>query len=59
MKNIRFIVLTIAALLSTSVWAQKTYTFDDGVALATDWTVVDNTASVGGTAKCEIVASGK
>lgn len=59
MKNIRFIVLTIAALLSTSVWAQKTYTFDDGVALATDWTVVDNTSSVGGTAKCEIAAPSK
>jgi hypothetical protein len=39
MKNIKLIVLTIVAALSTSVWAEKTYTFDDGVALETDWNV--------------------
>lgn len=59
MRNIKFFILTIFAALTTGVVAQKTYTFDDGVALATDWTVVDNTSSVGGTAKCEIAAAGK
>ena len=39
MKNIKLIVLAIVAALSTSVWAQKTYTFDDGVALENDWNV--------------------
>ena len=53
------LLLTVACLLATNLFAQKTYTFDDGVALATDWTVVDNTASVGGTAKCEIAAPSK
>ena len=59
MRNIKLLALTFITALSTSIWAQKTYTFDDGVALATDWTVTDNTSSVGGTAKCEIVTSGK
>ena len=39
MKNFRFIVLALIATLCTSIWAQKTYTFDDGVALENDWTV--------------------
>jgi len=59
MRNIKLLALTFITALSTSIGAQKTYTFDDGVALATDWTVADNTSSVGGTAKCEIVTSGK
>ncbi len=59
MKNIKLLALTFITALSTSIWAQKTYTFDDGVALATDWTVADNTSSVGGTAKCEIAAPSK
>ena len=59
MKNIKLLALTFITALSTSIWAQKTYTFDDGVALATDWTVADNTSSVGGTAKCEIASPGK
>ncbi len=58
MKNIRFIILTFLAALSTSVWAQKTYTFDDGVALATDWTVTKNVPS-GGNGDCVIAAPGK
>ena len=61
MKNVvkKSFLIAIACLLATNLFAQKTYTFDDGVALATDWTVTDNTATVGGTAKCEIVTSGK
>ncbi len=59
MRNIKLLALTFITALSTSIWAQKTYTFDDGVALATDWTVADNTSSVGGTAKCEIAAPSK
>ena len=58
-KNKKIFLIAIACLLATNLFAQKTYTFDDGVALATDWTVGDNTSSVGGTAKCEIVTSGK
>lgn len=55
-KNKKIFLIAIVCLLATNLFAQKTYTFDDGVALTTDWTVVDNTASVGGTAKCEIAA---
>lgn len=58
MKNIRFIILTFLAALSTSGWAQKTYTFDDGVALSTDWTVTKNVPS-GGNGDCVIAAPGK
>ena len=58
-KNKKIFLIAIACLLATNLFAQKTYTFDDGVALATDWTVTDNTATVGGTAKCEIAAAGK
>lgn len=58
-KNKKIFLIAIACLMATNLFAQKTYTFDDGVALATDWMVVDNTSSVGGTAKCEIVTSGK
>lgn len=58
MKNIRFIIFTFLAALSTSGWAQKTYTFDDGVALATDWTVTKNVPS-GGNGDCVIAAPGK
>lgn len=58
-KNKKIFLIAIACLLATNLFAQKTYTFDDGVALTTDWTVVDNTASVGGTAKCEIAAPSK
>ncbi len=59
MRNIKLLAFVFIAALSTSIRAQKTYTFDDGVALATDWTVANNTASVGGTAKCEIAAPSK
>lgn len=58
-KNKKIFLIAIACLLATNLFAQKTYTFDDGVALTTDWTVVNNTASVGGTAKCEIAAPSK
>ncbi len=58
MKNIRFIIFTFLAALSTSGWAQKTYTFDDGVALSTDWTVTKNVPS-GGNGDCVIAAPGK
>ena len=50
MRNIKLIVLTIATALSTNLWAQKTYTFDDGVALDTDWKV----ESVGEGTTCQI-----
>ena len=59
MRNIKFFILTIFAALTTGVVAQKTYTFDDGVALTTDWTVVDNTATVGGNAIHEIASPSK
>ena len=58
MRNIKLLAFVFIAALSTSIWAQKTYTFDDGVALATDWTVDKNVPS-GGTGKCEIAAPGK
>ncbi|MBR4431800.1 MAG: hypothetical protein IKS76_01205, partial [Paludibacteraceae bacterium] len=56
MKSIRFFVLTLIAALCSTLFAQKTYTFDDGVALETDWTVVTDVPS-GGTAQCEITQS--
>ena len=61
MRNIfkKSLLFIATGLLATNLFAQKTYTFDDGVALATDWTVTNNTATVGGTAKCEIAAAGK
>ncbi len=61
MKSIKFIVVAIFAALNLNIVAQttKTYTFDDGVALATDWTVSNNTATVGGKAICEIAAPSK
>ena len=46
-----------SALFATSALAtEKIYTFDDGVALDTDWTV-DTDVPSGGTATCEITAS--
>lgn len=62
MRNIfKSLFILAACLTANAVWAQgtRTYTFDDGVALATDWTVEDNTASVGGKATCEIAAPSK
>ena len=63
MRNIfKSLFLLLAACLTVNaVWAQgtRTYTFDDGVTLTTDWTVEDNTASVGGKATCEIAAPSK
>lgn len=61
MRNIfkKSLLFIATGLLATNLFAKKTYTFDDGVALATDWTVTNNTATVGGTAKCEIAAAGK
>ena len=56
MKSIRFFVLTLISALCSTLFAQKTYTFDDGVALETDWTVVTDVPS-GGTAQCEITQS--
>lgn len=60
MKNIKFIVLAIITAFSTSIYAQttKTYTFDDGVDLATDWTVNANVPS-GGSGTCTIAAPSK
>lgn len=57
MKGIKFIVLAFLAALSTTVLAQKTYTFDDGVALETDWTVTME--DQGGKATCEIASPSK
>ena len=53
MRNIKLLVLTVLATLSSSVFAQKTYTFDDGVPLTTDWTVTKNVPS-GGNGDCTI-----
>ena len=60
MKSIQIIVLAIIAALSTSVYAQttKTYTFDDGVALETDWTVTKNVPS-GANGTCSIASPSK
>ena len=58
MKNIKFVVLAVLATLCTSILAQKKYTFDDGVALETDWTVVKDVPS-GGNGICEIAAPSK
>ena len=52
-KNKEIILIAIACLLATNLFAQKTYTFDDGVALETDWTVEKNVPS-GGTGTCQI-----
>ncbi len=48
----------VACLAASAAWGQdtKTYTFDDGVDLNTDWKVDTNVPS-GGTAKCEITQS--
>jgi len=44
----------LAAIIMANVaWADKTYTFDDGVALSTDWTV-SSEVPTGGTGTCEI-----
>ena len=56
MRNIKLLAFVFIAALSTSIRAQKTYTFDDGVALETDWTVNTNVPS-GGTAVCEITSA--
>lgn len=58
MKNIKFLVLALFAVLSTSIIAQdvKKYTFDDGVALETDWKVEKDVPSEGA-ATCEITNS--
>ena len=58
MKNIKFVVLAVLATLCTSILAQKKYTFDDGVALETDWTEVKDVPS-GGNGICEIAAPSK
>lgn len=58
MRNIKLLALTFITALSTSIWAQKTYTFDDGVALETDWTVEKNVPS-GGTGTCQIASPSK
>ena len=52
-KNQKIFLIAIACLLATNLFAQKTYTFDDGVALETDWTVEKNVPS-GGTGTCQI-----
>lgn len=58
MRNIKFFILTIFAAFTTGVVAQKTYTFDDGVALDTDWTVkIDAPSGAKGT--CEIASPSK
>ncbi|MBR1558412.1 MAG: InlB B-repeat-containing protein [Prevotella sp.] len=57
MKTKLFTLLTLLLCAITSAWAEdsatKTYTFDDDVALATDWDVVTDVPS-GGTAGCVI-----
>ena len=59
MKSIKFIVVAIFAALNLNIVAQttKTYTFDDGVTLATDWTVNMDVPS-GGKGTCEIASPG-
>ena len=49
-KSLLFIA---TSLLATNLFAQKTYTFDDGVALETDWTITKDVPS-GGTGDCAI-----
>ena len=53
----KLFTLTLAILASFSLWAAdvKTYTFDDEVALSTDWEVVTDVPS-GGSAVCEITS---
>lgn len=60
MKSIKFIVVAIFAALNLNIVAQttKTYTFDDGVALATDWNADLNVPS-GGKGTCEIASPSK
>lgn len=60
MRNIfkKSILFIATGLLATNLFAQKTYTFDDGVALATDWTVNKEVPS-GGTGDCTIAAPNK
>lgn len=57
-KNIKkSIFVVMACLVASAVFADtKTFTFDDNVALETDWTVATEVPS-GGTAKCEISQS--
>ncbi|MBQ8939790.1 MAG: Ig domain-containing protein [Paludibacteraceae bacterium] len=52
-----FLILA-AYFLASTLWAQKTYTFDDNVALATDWTV-NKTVPDGGNGDCTIAAPSK
>ena len=54
MRKVKLFALALMAMFSLSAMADvKTYTFDDNVALDTDWEVVTNVPS-GGQAKCEI-----
>lgn len=56
-KWFTLLVLFVAAVTSAQAQATtKTYTFDDGVALSTDWDVTTDVAS-GGVAKSEITSS--
>ena len=55
MRNIfkKSLLFIAAGFMASNLFAQKTYTFDDGVALATDWTVNKDVPS-GGTGDCAI-----
>ena len=57
MKKLFTLAAALLASFSLSIMADtKIYTFDDDVALATDWNVTTNVPS-GGTATCEITTS--
>lgn len=61
MKNaLKGLFIVVSCLMASNLWGQNTtikkYTFDDGVALATDWTVA-TTVPAGGEAICEITQS--
>ena len=59
MRKLFTLTLALLASFSIGVWGAaitKNYTFDDGVALTTDWTVSKDVPS-GGTGTCEITTS--
>ena len=61
MRNaLKGLFIVVSCLMASNLWGQNTtikkYTFDDGVALATDWTV-EKTVPTGGEAICEITQS--
>lgn len=48
----------LCCLAATTLFAQKTYTFDDGVDVETDWTITKDVPD-GGNGACALASSGK